>query len=501
MKDILINKIKKHDNILMIIILLIITSIFLGIIGLNANDELWNFSNINKMSKGLIIYKDINVIITPLYFFIGKIIFNIFGSNYLIYRIYDRIIINIIAFFLTYILFKKLNIKKKNAMIYTTLISISIMIILVSGNYNMLAILFILLGIICQISNTKKKTVKKDILQGIIMFLIFLSKQNIGIYYMLGIILYNILSNSNIKEKIKTLIINFLSAGICLLIFLGYLYINNNLYNFLNYTTAGIGEFAKNNFKFQYSNIIFMIIAIIIEIILIIFTFNKKIKLTYEQKNNIRLLSSISLFTNFIAFPLINLAHTILASICFIILFIYTMDCMILNDILSSKKIEKIKKITLELIIFITLLISLIINGSYIKELIFNKNYYFDTNNPYYGVIASKETIEEINQICNYIKEKNNENIDVKVISYYSNLYMNILNRNNGDMDLPFNGNLGKQGENGLIRKISNLSNTKILILTKEDDYYQESQKVVKYIKQNLEYEGTINRFSIYYIK
>ena len=75
---------------------------------------------------------------------------------------------------------------------------------------------------------------------------------------------------------------------------------------------------------------------------------------------------------------------------------------------------------------------------------------------------------------------------------------MNILNRNNGDFDLPFYGNMGKAGENGMIEKISKLHNTKILILTEKDDEFQESQKVMKYIKNNLKYEGTIQQFSIY---
>lgn len=500
MKETLIRKVKKHDNILMIIILIIIALTFFSISKLNADDELWNFSNINKMSKGFIIYEDINIIITPLYFYIGNLIFNIFGANYLIFRIYDRILINVLAFFILYILFKKMNIKKKNAMIYTMAIAIEVLIIYASANYNILAILFTLIGIICEILKKEKNikdTRKIDITQGIIMFLVFLSKQNIGIYYMLGIILYNILKDTKIKEKIITLLRNFITAGICLAIFLGCLYLGNNLNGFINYTVAGISEFASKNLKGNYANIIFIIMKVIIDIALIVITYNKKIKLENSQKNTIKLLSSVSLIMTFAAFPLINLVHTMIASIVFIIALIYTLDTMILNEIFASEKMIKIKNRTIQIILIIMFIIGTIANVIYISK-IKDKNYYFDKNSPYYGVIAEEQTIEEIKEICNYIKEQNNKGIEVKVISYYSNLYMNILNKNNKDMDLPFYGNLGKEGENGLIKKVANLTNTKILILTQEDNYYQESKNTMKFIKENLEYEGTINRFSIY---
>lgn len=144
--------------------------------------------------------------------------------------------------------------------------------------------------------------------------------------------------------------------------------------------------------------------------------------------------------------------------------------------------------------------INIYVNTYYLKEIL-NKNYYFKKTSPYYGALITKEKQEEIEEIINYIKQQNTNGIEVKIISYYSNLYMNILNRNNGDFDLPFYGNMGKAGENGMIEKISKLKNTKILILTEEDKEFQESKKIMDYIKNNMKYEGTIQQFSIYTAK
>ena len=140
-------KILKHDNLIMILIMLLISSSFLLTISLDANDELWNFSNIYKNTNCFEIYKDLNVIVTPLFFFLGKIILETFGTNYLIFRIYSVVILNTCVFFCIYQIFRKLQMQKLNAMFFTVFFMIIQMIILLNGFYNFLAILFVLLGI------------------------------------------------------------------------------------------------------------------------------------------------------------------------------------------------------------------------------------------------------------------------------------------------------------------------------------------------------------------
>lgn len=76
---------------------------------------------------------------------------------------------------------------------------------------------------------------------------------------------------------------------------------------------------------------------------------------------------------------------------------------------------------------------------------------------------------------------------------------MNLLRKNNKILDLPFYGNMGKEGEEGIIEEINNMKNAKILIIKDiEQKHGQESEKILNFIKENLEYEGEICRFSIY---
>ena len=109
-----------------------------------------------------------------------------------------------------------------------------------------------------------------------------------------------------------------------------------------------------------------------------------------------------------------------------------------------------------------------------------------------------KEQIEKINKICKYIKSNEENGKSVKIISCNANLYMNVLNKNNGVLDLPFYGNFGNKGENIVIDYIKDAENAKILIQKDEKIPWQESYKIRNYIKENLKFEGEIEDFLIY---
>ena len=162
------NFIEKHNNIF--VVMLIFVSIF-GItlhVRLESFDELWNFQNIYKMYNGFQIYKDANVIITPLFFWIGELIFKILGANFLSFRIYNMLIMTFL-YFITYLLLKELKISKKTSLIIV-LLFITLKryyIILGQANYNMFALSLFILGIYFYVKNYKYN----NIIQGIIIFL------------------------------------------------------------------------------------------------------------------------------------------------------------------------------------------------------------------------------------------------------------------------------------------------------------------------------------------
>lgn len=493
----MIEKIKNSEYILIFLIISLILSIYLFNVPLNANDELWNFSNIYKMTNGFKIYQDLNVIVTPLFFYIGNFLFKILGDNYLIYRIYNRYLINVCLFLMIYKIFRKMEIKKLNAIVYTTFSVLFIISVTAIGEYGILAIAIALIGIQIEIIKSKGQLFN-GILQGICVFLVFMAKQNIGIFYLLGILVYKIIQNNKWRTKLKEVVGMVVTFLLGISVFAIYLKNIGSLEAFLNYTIGGIGEFAKQNLVYNFWNILPLAVEMCIDILFIVLTFNEKIKWKNEKvKNNIRLLGTISFFMVWQAYPIVNISHVISGSIVFIIFFMYLLETMILKELLEGKTAQRIQKGILILVSMIMAILSITHNVLYVRQ-IGSSNYYFRKDSPYYGALASKETIDEINLICAYIQSQNENHIEVKVISYYANLYMNVLGKNNGDMDLPFYGNLGKGGENGMIQKIEELKDTKILILTQEDTIYQESKKVTDYIRNHLLKEGEIGRFSIY---
>ena len=66
--------------------------------------------------------------------------------------------------------------------------------------------------------------------------------------------------------------------------------------------------------------------------------------------------------------------------------------------------------------------------------------------------------------------------------------------------DEPLVGNFGKDGEDGVIKRILELDST-IILISEEKKNWQESDKVRNYIKNNFEYIGMIEDLQIYEIK
>lgn len=476
----------KHEKIIVLLFIVIAVTTFSFNIKLNASDELWNFSNMYKMANGYTIYKDLNVIITPLIFYIGEILFRIFGSNYLVSRIFNVFIFTAF-YFLIYEIFRTLKIKKYRSVFYLILIySITYYIIMTSANYNILALDFWLIGILLILKQ------KPNWLQGIIIFLIFMTKQNIGVYYAIGYMACQFIQCKNIKEAFKYI----LSAGMITIgligIYLTYLWTNQNLYHFINYAFLGIAEFGTKNLS--YNNAIYTLLIVILAYPFSIWILkSKRLEIPIIVKKQSYILISFAIPSLLIAYPLINQYHVDFAIIISIMAFIYVIEKSFLEELTSNKIIKNIIKTINTICIIGIILLCCYENIAYYIEM---KAYdYYDV---YYGSIVDKEMKKDIDQIVNYITQNENEGKRVIILSYYADLYMNVLGKNNGKMDLPFYGNLGKEGENGLIKEIDELQNTNLLILKEEDTVFQESKKVREHIMNTYEQIGEIGKFYIY---
>ena len=71
------------------------------------------------------------------------------------------------------------------------------------------------------------------------------------------------------------------------------------------------------------------------------------------------------------------------------------------------------------------------------------------------------------------------------------------LKKNNGVFDLLLLGNLGKDGEKGIVNKIEKMEN-KIILVPREKNSWQDSDSVIDFVKNNFEYIGEIEDLLIY---
>lgn len=487
--------ITKHDNIFVLIFITIAMLAKVYNSYLNSGDESYNFINCYKLANGLTIYKDNNVIITPLFFYIASIFLKIFGENILVYRTYN-LIISVFTFFLCYIILKELKINKRFSLLYTLLITALTSSIVGGGaNYNVLAYGFYLLGFYLILKLPKGNV--KSIIQGIMIFIVFLTYQKLGAAYFIAIIAYEI-----INKDIKSLFKELLTAFILLIAFLMCLYINKNLYDFINYVILGMNEFGSKNWAIEgniFSILLFLLIPVLTLVSTIIISKAIKSKLDLKNKQDIikkmYIIFAFAICTYIIIIPIVNIYHVYLASILILINLMYIIHFLI-KPIIEEESIKTI----INSIILCIIIVFLISNLKGIYEYI-SLAKYTSKESPFYGAIINPELDETIKNVSEYIQNNDKDTIVLSTYAPLISLYLNDLD--NKDFDLPLRGNLGKDGEEGLIEKIKNLNNTQILLLHETEDekeLYQFAYDVSDYIRQNYQYIGQIDKFDIYEI-
>lgn len=481
----------KYDNgIVFLFILFSVIGISLNLT-IVSTDEIWNFQNLMKMVNGYQIYQDANVIVTPLFFFIGLFLFQLLGANLLIFRCYHILILTGI-FFMTYLIGKKIKINRIIILLLICLFIVYSKFLLVraSANYNLLVFFFVLVGLFLFLRSREHSRI-----QGMIGFIIFLTKQNVGVFYTLGFCFYQLISKKSKRHKFKAIINYSIIFGILGALFTLFFAKKGLLSDFLNYTFLGIGEFAAEN-RIIGINMLTITTALLVSYMTMVYFIQKK-KIVNEQiEDNIRKLTSFAIPMLFIQVPIINEFHFILSIYLLVISLFY-----LLNEVLFSYLWVNIRKIGI--VILTTFAIFIVIVSGYNlvdwTNYISSPTYPYQYEDPFFGGVIREEIYDEIEEVTDFIQ---NTKGNVIVLSEKAALYMIPLRRSNGFFDLPFLGNMGKEGERVAINKILELKDTKILILKDEKEIHQqESEKIIQFVKENLEYQGEIRGFLIYHTK
>ena len=476
----------KYDELFFIIIFFIIIFGKAVYIESIPEDEVWNFQNIYKMYNGYKIYIDANVITTPVFHFIGLILFKILGANFFVFRLYN-VFINLFLFLGLYKILKTLNNNKMLSFFFTIIIFIiNGKVIYSTANYNGLTITFVIYALFVLLNREKYKYY--NLYEAVFMTLIILTKQNIGIFYLIGYLFYAILRKDRLKDILKILLIE----SIFLFIFIIILFRLEILEGFINYCILGLGEFSEKNFATSVGWTLYMILISLINALIIVFIkFNCNIGINKNEKNNIYIIACFAYPILLIAYPLFNSAHINYALILQHLLFLYMLYVIMINKNIGQKISVKY---LVSILIIVFGLQSVDYTQLYFSK-IFNDKYKY--NDVYFGTLFNKENENKIEEVTKYIKDSQKE---VIILSPDSAIYMIHLNRNNAELDLILFGNLGKGGEDSVIDKVSKLRD-KIILMNKNKVSYQESDKLREYVENNFKNIGEMHDLLIYETK
>lgn len=424
------------------ILILIIIFIYVGILVSfsNAdNDLIWNYGFSYNIASNLIVYKDFNMVITPLYPFICGLVMNLLGNNFFIFNLTNIVLLSSMYYY----------IYKKYPKSYIPSMVLISFILRPSYNFLIMFLLLILLNL----------EEDKDFLTGFVLGLIFLTKQSFIILCIPSIIY--IREPKKILKRIGGFLIPCILIGL-------YLIINNSLYEFINYTFLGLFSFGTKNSFFNLGTVF---ILVLIGFLTFYYSKYKDIKVLYLICYQV------------MAYPIFNAMH-ILFSV--IPVFIYFLDRLV-----NSKKKENdfsyLKYLNyMALVLLMCPILSLFLQ------------YHFKDLSKGRGALEYKDIDSRYLVNASRI-DKEIDNLDkTYFVMYDAYVYKLLLNKKINSYDLLLNGNIGYKGEDSVINYFDSLDSDTYFLLNLEYEGGQLSKKIDSYIRNNYKKVKTFNNLVLY---
>ena len=417
-------------------------------------DSIVNYGFSYAITKGEIPYNDFNLVIAPLapyIYSIGLFIYN----DILMYYLEQAILLTIMYYYI-----EKLFPKKKNIYLACILMAFPLSLVsIIFPGYNFLIILFYLMFIYYFRE-------KKYYIAGLLLGLIFCTKQTIGLVIYLPTFYY-LIKNRKIFKEIT------LGYLIPIFILLIYLLLTKSLYNYIILCFLGLFNFGQKNSWFNAYYLFFLIIGIIYLIYLII-----------KKKDDYILL--YSLFFSFVSLPIIDYYHV---SQFLVIVVFHLIDLIKIN--------KKHHKYVYEILIIITILYG-------IQEINFFKPISITNFNHFSWSINDKYTLKKNKKLIKYTKT-----LDKKIIYMMrgsENYFYKIIDDQKLNYyDLTNKGNYGYNGEKMILKRLKKEHDVYFIIDTtvtfNKDNYQQYIKEFGLYIASNSKLVKTIDNYQIYYKK
>lgn len=234
-------------------------------------DKTWTFHMTQKIAMGEIPYSEINIIITPFFYQLGALIFNLLGrADYVSYAIYTALIGGTLTL-LAYFIINEIT-KKEKLSFFATLSFLNILVTFTEPSYNTLLLVFIMLAIYLELRKEKKQNkTKYNVAIGVVLGLCAATKHTVGGIVLLTSIAISILKKYVVKEKcLREIIQKIVGIALVGIVYLIWLISVGALDEFIDLTILGMFDFAeKNTFGTFFNLISFINIVTIFSIFLL----------------------------------------------------------------------------------------------------------------------------------------------------------------------------------------------------------------------------------------
>ena len=476
-------------------------------------DEVWNYNTANAFAMGLIPYKQVSMITTPLLPMINSIFLKIVFNGIITYRVLMGIVFALIVLFI-YLIIRELSSKKLLSYICAFFIG-TLLIKKFLLDYNYLFLLISLVIAFLEIRDIKKNenfNFNHNLCVGFLTGLAFLTKQTIGILLIFVMIfevfIYMKKSGFDLKfnKFIKLIGVRILGMMVPIIIFLIYLGITGAFNDFINYAIKGVREFSNNVPYYRLFDSNDKVVSIISRLFIIVYiplfiTFilecvkNKKMK---DELMNIYVLAICSIPVIAIIYPISDDFHLIVASVFALIVVAYLL-IFLLNEIDKFVKIDAFyKKLLLIGLLFIIILISF-------KNAIIERNLNIKENvlvplKHYEGIYVPKYLSNRISDVTDKVRSYSNSGRESIIIDAEAAIYDIVLNKYKKNYDMLLIGNIGERGVEKIINEIKDSHN--VYYFVKNPQYalnWQLPEDIIDYIRNNLKYHETVSVLDVYY--
>lgn len=317
-------------------------------------------------------------------------------------------------------------------------------------------------------------------------------------------------NKEDFKVFIKIFIPRVLGSLIPIALLCMYLYFNNAIKDFVDYTINGVSTFSNYLSYITLYNLsletkilcIAVPISFIVMFVLTVIRFPKK----YWQKQ-LFIVFAYSLASFVVVFPISDRIHFFIGIVPCLCGIVYILELIFECIKTRLKYFDKIwiKKVTRIILSIVLILLTI----KQIKQPIKNLNEYLHQIQSYNSLKHFKylnvpDYIKQaVTEIDEYILEKQKSGQKVYILDASAAIYTIPIDQYNKDYDMFLKGNLGSKGEKGIIEKIKSSEKNVLYLITKDgvSRNWQNPEQVRAYIKENLNKVDEVGKFEVYTMK